>query len=303
MCQSRPNALTPAKSTTRSNAHTYSSPPCSHHANRCVPQVRARACIRAPTSHASHASQCPCLLVAHTAHWCSSEQQQRQQQTAGAASTPPHPSQAPRARHARSPGAGLAAQALALHHAPPPPRTPHHPGAQARGTPARQALASPLRPPAPAARGVDLSCDAASMQFFKGVAESSVPEVQLLRSRTGTSGSAKIVFDNPSLFQASSEMGEITGLYMVDDEVRTSTCAGWGGVGARLRARVSTAGDGAPSPAKPFIAPHAQALCCPQSLQSAAGRASRAAPSSHSRLFPHALHAACMHRESSAPRT
>jgi len=65
-----------------------------------------------------------------------------------------------------------------------------------------------------------VACDAASMQFFRGVDESSVPDVQLMRSRTGTSGSARIIFDNPSLFQASSEMGEITGLYLVDDEVR-----------------------------------------------------------------------------------
>jgi photosystem II protein len=49
------------------------------------------------------------------------------------------------------------------------------------------------------------------MQFIKGVNEPTVPEVSLRRARTGVSGSATLVFDNPSIFQASGELGEITG--------------------------------------------------------------------------------------------
>lgn len=61
------------------------------------------------------------------------------------------------------------------------------------------------------------------MQFIKGIAEPTVPEVSLRRARTGTSGSALLVFDNPSIFQASGELGDITGLFMVDDEGELST--------------------------------------------------------------------------------
>jgi len=54
-------------------------------------------------------------------------------------------------------------------------------------------------------------CEAASIQFIRGVDEPTVPEVALKRARTGTSGQALFVFDNPSIFQASSELGDITG--------------------------------------------------------------------------------------------
>ena len=46
-------------------------------------------------------------------------------------------------------------------------------------------------------------CDAARMQFIKGVDEPCVPEVKLTRSRTGGNGTAIFTFDNPSIFQAS----------------------------------------------------------------------------------------------------
>lgn len=54
-------------------------------------------------------------------------------------------------------------------------------------------------------------CEAASMQFIRGVDEPTVPEVSLRRARTGTSGQALFMFENPSIFQASSELGDITG--------------------------------------------------------------------------------------------
>jgi photosystem II protein len=66
-------------------------------------------------------------------------------------------------------------------------------------------------------------CEAASLQFIKGVNESTVPDVSLRRSRTGTAGQAMFTFENPSIFQASSELGDITGLFMIDDEGTLST--------------------------------------------------------------------------------
>jgi photosystem II protein len=54
-------------------------------------------------------------------------------------------------------------------------------------------------------------CEAASLQFIPGVNESTVPDVSLRRSRTGTSGQAMFTFENPTIFQASSELGDITG--------------------------------------------------------------------------------------------
>ncbi|GLI64048.1 hypothetical protein VaNZ11_007210 [Volvox africanus] len=68
-----------------------------------------------------------------------------------------------------------------------------------------------------------ISCDAAALQFIKGVNEPTIPEVRLTRSRTGANGTATFVFENPSIFQASGEMGDITGLFLVDDEGVLST--------------------------------------------------------------------------------
>eukprot|EP00882_Tetradesmus_deserticola_P030184 GHRQ01033870.1.p1 GENE.GHRQ01033870.1~~GHRQ01033870.1.p1 ORF type:complete len:106 (+),score=28.05 GHRQ01033870.1:169-486(+) len=54
-------------------------------------------------------------------------------------------------------------------------------------------------------------CYAAQIQFIRGVDEPTVPDVTLKRARSGTSGQAIFVFDNPSIFQASGELGDITG--------------------------------------------------------------------------------------------
>ncbi|GAB4820949.1 hypothetical protein N2152v2_007995 [Parachlorella kessleri] len=59
---------------------------------------------------------------------------------------------------------------------------------------------------------------AAKLEFIKGVEEPSIPDVKLTRSRDGSSGTATFTFQNPSVFEASSEVGDITGLYLVDDE-------------------------------------------------------------------------------------
>jgi hypothetical protein len=68
-------------------------------------------------------------------------------------------------------------------------------------------------PSAPARRGV--AVDAAKLQFIRGVDEPSIPEVSLRRARTGTSGQAIFLFENPSIFQASGELGDITGAPLV----------------------------------------------------------------------------------------
>ena len=61
------------------------------------------------------------------------------------------------------------------------------------------------------------------MSFVRGVVEDCVPEIKLTRSRDGQSGTATFIFDNPSVFEASSNIGDITGLYMNDDEGEIST--------------------------------------------------------------------------------
>lgn len=57
----------------------------------------------------------------------------------------------------------------------------------------------------------DVTCEAADIQFVRGVNEPSVPEVKLTRSRDGSNGTATFVFAAPSIFEASSELGDITG--------------------------------------------------------------------------------------------
>lgn len=59
---------------------------------------------------------------------------------------------------------------------------------------------------------------AASIEFIKGIKEPCVPDVKLTRSRDGSQGTATFVFSQPSVFEAGNELGEITGLYMNDDE-------------------------------------------------------------------------------------
>ena len=54
-------------------------------------------------------------------------------------------------------------------------------------------------------------CMAADIQFIKGINEPSIPDVNLTRSRDGATGTATFVFNTPSIFEASSELGDITG--------------------------------------------------------------------------------------------
>ena len=63
-----------------------------------------------------------------------------------------------------------------------------------------------------------LVANAATLEFIKGVEEPTIPDVKLTRSRDGSSGTATFIFTSPAVFEASSELGDITGLYMNDDE-------------------------------------------------------------------------------------
>ncbi|KAL5712081.1 Photosystem II reaction center Psb28 protein [Ranunculus cassubicifolius] len=57
-----------------------------------------------------------------------------------------------------------------------------------------------------------------SIQFIKGTDEQTIPDVRLTKSRDGTNGMAIFSFDEPSVFDSTGELGDITGLYMIDEE-------------------------------------------------------------------------------------
>lgn len=56
------------------------------------------------------------------------------------------------------------------------------------------------------------------IQFIRGTDEQTVPDVSLTRSKDGSNGVATFLFDQPSVFDSSRELGDITGLYMQDEE-------------------------------------------------------------------------------------
>jgi photosystem II protein len=59
----------------------------------------------------------------------------------------------------------------------------------------------------------------AVIQFIQGVDENNIPRVQLTRSRDGSTGTATFFFDNPSILEKrTAKEGEITGMYLVDNE-------------------------------------------------------------------------------------
>ncbi|EPS69630.1 hypothetical protein M569_05138, partial [Genlisea aurea] len=57
-----------------------------------------------------------------------------------------------------------------------------------------------------------------TIQFIQGIDEQTVPDVRLTKSRDGTNGMAIFNFSEPSVFDSSSVLGDITGFYMIDDE-------------------------------------------------------------------------------------
>lgn len=57
-----------------------------------------------------------------------------------------------------------------------------------------------------------------TIQFIQGTDEQTIPDVKLTKSRDGTNGVAIFRFEQPSVFDSSSEVGDITGFYMIDEE-------------------------------------------------------------------------------------
>jgi photosystem II protein len=56
------------------------------------------------------------------------------------------------------------------------------------------------------------------IQFIQGTDEQTVPDVRLTQSKDGTNGMAIFRFEQPSVFDSSGEVGDITGFYMIDEE-------------------------------------------------------------------------------------
>ncbi|KAJ4955006.1 hypothetical protein NE237_011789 [Protea cynaroides] len=57
-----------------------------------------------------------------------------------------------------------------------------------------------------------------TIQFIQGTDEQTIPDVRLTKSRDGTNGMAIFSFEQPSVFDSSGELGDITGFYMIDEE-------------------------------------------------------------------------------------
>ncbi|OEL36193.1 Photosystem II reaction center PSB28 protein, chloroplastic [Dichanthelium oligosanthes] len=57
-----------------------------------------------------------------------------------------------------------------------------------------------------------------SIQFIQGTNEQTIPDVRLTKSRDGSNGMAIFTFEQPSVFDSSAELGDITGFYMIDEE-------------------------------------------------------------------------------------
>ncbi|KAK3405175.1 photosystem II reaction center Psb28 protein [Eucalyptus grandis] len=57
-----------------------------------------------------------------------------------------------------------------------------------------------------------------TIQFIQGTDEQTIPDVRLTKSRDGTNGVATFRFEQPSVFDASGDVGDITGFYMIDEE-------------------------------------------------------------------------------------
>lgn len=59
----------------------------------------------------------------------------------------------------------------------------------------------------------------AKIQFIKGFDEKVLPDVRLTRSRDGSTGTATFRFKKPNILtKAQAKEGEITGMYLIDEE-------------------------------------------------------------------------------------
>ncbi|KAL1546630.1 Photosystem II reaction center Psb28 protein [Salvia divinorum] len=57
-----------------------------------------------------------------------------------------------------------------------------------------------------------------TIQFIQGTNEQTIPDVRLTKSRDGSNGMAIFTFTEPSVFDSSTVVGDITGFYMIDEE-------------------------------------------------------------------------------------
>ncbi|NJL85319.1 MAG: photosystem II reaction center protein Psb28 [Leptolyngbyaceae cyanobacterium SM1_1_3] len=57
----------------------------------------------------------------------------------------------------------------------------------------------------------------AQIQFKQGIREDVIPDVRLTRAADGSDGTATFYFENPTAL-TSEEGGDITGMYLVDEE-------------------------------------------------------------------------------------
>nr|QUE29377.1 PsbW [Erythrotrichia longistipitata] len=63
-----------------------------------------------------------------------------------------------------------------------------------------------------------------SIQFIDGFDEEVIPDINLTRSRDGSTGTATFRFANPKVLENKSEtQGEITGMFLVDEEGKLVT--------------------------------------------------------------------------------
>ena len=59
----------------------------------------------------------------------------------------------------------------------------------------------------------------AKIQFIKGLDEKVLPDIRLTRSRDGSTGTATFQFKQPNILDKNTvKEGEITGMYLIDDE-------------------------------------------------------------------------------------
>ena len=59
----------------------------------------------------------------------------------------------------------------------------------------------------------------AKIQFIKGIDENALPYIRLTRSRDGSTGTVTFRFKDPEILdQTTAKEGEITGMYLIDEE-------------------------------------------------------------------------------------
>ncbi|XP_050365924.1 photosystem II reaction center Psb28 protein [Argentina anserina] len=76
---------------------------------------------------------------------------------------------------------------------------------------------APLRQSIQASRSIRMMATT-RIQFIQGTDEQTIPDVRLTKSKDGTNGMAIFRFEQPSVFDSSGEVGDITGFYMIDEE-------------------------------------------------------------------------------------